>query len=391
MEVAIAVVLSIVAALFARSFANLQAVRTGFDPQGAVSARVALPRTRYATRESIAAYQRRVSTSVATLASVEAAGAVSALPLSGQSLRVDFTVVGRATERERVPTAQYRIVTPDYMRAMGIPVVRGRGFAEQDSAAVRPVVLVNEALARRFLADLEPIGAHLLVDDNNAAPRALEVVGVVGDVRQMSLDGDPTMDLYLPYDQLHEDVVELAAANMSWVIRGRVDDGPRMEQLRKAVQAADPAVPIADLRPIERSIAAAVAPRRFNLLVLGVFGGAALLLAATGIYAMLSYSLSQRGRELAIRSALGAGRSDLLLLVLRQGVTPAVAGILLGLGAALAITRTLSSLLFGLGAADPLTFAVVPMVLLLVALAACLGPGLRASGAAIRGAATRVS
>ena len=391
LEVAIAVVLSIVASLFARSFANLQAVRTGFDARGAVSARVALPPSRYATRESIAAYQRRVLASVGTLAPVDFAGAVSALPLSGQSLRVDFTVVGRATERERVPTAQYRIVTPDYMRAMRIPVVRGRGFTEQDSAAVRPVVLVNETLARRFLGDLEPIGAHLLVDDNNAAPRTLELVGIVGDVRQMSLDGDPTMDLYLPYDQLHADVVELAAANMYWVIRGRIEDGPRMEQLRKAVQAADPAVPIADVRPIERSIAAAVAPRRFNLLVLGVFGGAALLLSATGIYAMLSYSLSQRGRELAIRSALGAGRGDLLLLVLRQGVMPALAGIVLGLGAALAITRTLSSMLFGLGAADPLTFAVVPAVLLLVALAACLGPGLRASGAAIKGAATRVS
>jgi predicted permease len=340
-EVAIAVMLLIVAGLFPRSFANLQAVRTGFDANGAVVARIALPASRYGTPQSIAAYQRRMLTSVQSLAPVESAGAVSVLPLSGLFGRVDFTVEGRATARDRVPTAHYRIVTPGYLSAMRIPVIRGRGFTGQDSAATRPVVLVNEALARQFLADRDPIGAHLLIDDNNAGPRPLEVAGVVGDVRQMSLDGDPTMDVYVPYDQLHRDAMLFAAASMYCVVRGRFDHAPRVEEIRDAMRSADPAVAIADLRPIAQSIAAAVAPRRFNLLVLAVFAAAALLLSATGIYAMLSYSVSQRTRELAIRSALGAGRSDLLLLLVRQGVMPALLGIALGLGAAFAITRTL--------------------------------------------------
>ena len=228
------------------------------------------------------------------------------------------------------------------------------------------------------------------MDDNNGGPRPLEVVGVVGDVRQVSLDGDPTLDIYVPYDQLHPDNVALARANMYWVVRGRIDDGARVEELRQAMRSADPAVPISNARSMERSIAATVAPRRFNLLVLAVFAAAALLLSATGIYAMLSYSVSQRARELAIRSALGARRTHLLLLVVSQGVTPALWGIGLGVGAAFAITRTLSSMLFGLSAADPMTFALVPLGLLFVALAACLVPGLRASRAAIDGA-TRTS
>jgi putative ABC transport system permease protein len=389
-EVAIAVVLSIMVGLLARSFANLLAVRTGFDAAGAVSARVALPPGRYATPEAIAAYQRRFLAGIVDQPSVEAAGAVSALPLSGQLLRVDFTVEGQATAPERVPTAQYRIVTPGYMQAMRIPVLRGRGFSEQDSEGTRRVVIVNESLARQFLADRDPVGAHLLVDDNNDGPRPLEVVGVVGDVRQVSLDGDRTFDLYLPYEQLHPDVAELAAANMYWVVRGRVEAGPGTEEVRRALRSADPGVPIADVRPIPQSLSEAMAPRRFNLLVLVIFAAAALLLSASGIHAVLSYSVSQRAREFAIRSALGARRNDLLVLVVRQGVTPALAGIALGLGAAFAITRTLSSLLFGLSTRDPATFAIVPTVLLLVAVAASLAPGLRASRAALNGAAVRI-
>jgi predicted permease len=388
-EVAIAVVLSIVAGLFARSFANLAAVRLGFDAAGAVAAPIALPAARYATPRSIVAYQRRVLASVRSLGWVESAGAVSVLPLSGQDLRVDFTVAGRALERDRVPTAHYRIVTPAYLQTLRVPVIRGRGLGEQDSDTGRPVILVNEALARRYLAGREPIGAHLLVDDNDAGPRAFEVVGVVGDVRQMSLDGEPTMDLYVPYEQLHQDVVSLAVSGMTWVVRGRIDNGARVEALRQAIRSADPLVPVAGLRPVERSVAGALAPRRFDLRVLAVFAAAALLLSATGIYAMLSYSASRRARELAIRSALGAARHDLLRLVVWQGARPALAGIAIGLGAAFAITRTLSSMLFGLGAADPATFAAVALALLLVALAACLAPGLRAAQAAIRDAATR--
>jgi putative ABC transport system permease protein len=172
---------------------------------------------------------------------------------------------------------------------------------------------------------------------------------------------------------------------MYWVVRGHFEQGGALEELRKAMRSADPAAPVTDLRPVEQTIAASVAARRFNLRVLAVFAAAALLLSAAGIYAMLSYAVSQRTREFAIRSALGAGRNDILTLVVRQGLTPALSGIVLGLAGAFAITRTLSSMLFGLSAADPATFAVASLGLLCVALSACLGPGLRASRAAAQG------
>jgi putative ABC transport system permease protein len=386
-EVGVAVVLLTAAGLFARSFANLLAVRTGFEAGGAVAARIALPPSRYGEPRRIAAYQQRMLTRLQSLAFVESAGAVSLLPLSGLFARVPFTVEGRVTERERVPTAHYRIVTPGYLAALRIPVIRGRGFTTQDSQLTRPVVVVNQTLARQFFSDRDPIGGHLLVNDNNTGPRPLEIVGVVGDVRQMSLDGDATMDIYVPYDQLHPDAMFFARAGMYWVVRGRFGNTPQVEEIRHAIRGVDPGVAIADLRPIKQITAAAVAPRRFNLMVLAVFAAAALLLSAAGIYAMLSYSVSQRTREFAIRSALGARQRDLLLLIVWQGVLPAFTGLALGLCAALVIARTLSSMLFGVSAADPLTFAVVVLGLLLVALAACLGPGLRASRAAINSVA----
>jgi predicted permease len=391
-EVAVAVVLSIGAGLFARSVANLQAVRLGFDAAGALSARISLIPSRHPTPESLAMYQRRTLASVLSLPSIESAGAVSILPLGGQIARVNFTVAGRPIARERVPTAQYRMITPGYLRVMRIPVLRGRGLTDQDSRATRPVVLVNDTLARQFLDGTEPIGAHLLIDDNNTGFRPVEIVGVVGDVRQVSLDGDPTLDLYLPYEQLHEDVLGLATANMYWVMRGHTASALRPEDVRQAREAreamtrADPTVPIAVLRPLDQVVAAAVAPRRFNLLVIEVFAAAALLLSAAGIYAVLSYSVSERGREFAIRSALGARPRHLVLLVVGQGLMPALAGVAVGLAAAFAIGRTVASLLFGVSANDPATFAGVSVALLVIAVAACLGPALRASRSGIAGA-----
>ena len=381
-EVAIALVLLIVVGLFSRSFANLQAVKTGFDAAGAVAARVSLSPARYPDPRALAAYQRRVLTGLQSVPSVDSAGAVYALPLSGFYVRIEFTIEGRYTSRDRIPVAQYRFITPGYLRALGIPVVRGRGFSAQDSDTARPVILINETLAREFFGAANPMGAHLLLNDNNTGPRPLEVVGVVGDVRQLTLDGDATFDVYLPYDQLHPDNLGLAR-RMSWVVRGRFGSVPRLDEVRRAMRSADPSAAIADLQPVDQTIAAAVAPRRFNLLVLAVFAAAALLLSAAGIYAMLSYTVGRRMREFSIRSALGAGQRDLLLLILRQGITPALAGIALGLAGAFALTRTLSSMLYGLTAADPVTFSIVPLGLLLVALSACLGPGVRASRAAV--------
>jgi hypothetical protein len=206
-------------------------------------------------------------------------------------------------------------------------------------------------------------------------PRPVEIVGVVGNVRQVALDGGPTWDLYLTYPQVHPDNVEAAAANMFWIVRTTGDPTALASSVAGEVRRSDPEVAASQIRPLEDYLSDAVAPRRFSLSLMAAFALAALALAVTGSYAVGAYSISQRAHEFAIRSAPGARRIDLLRLVVRQGVAPALFGIALGVGTAVAVTRTLSSMLFGLEPVDPATFAMVPGGLLLVALAACLGPG----------------
>ncbi len=388
-EVALAVVLLIVVTMLAKSFANVQAVAPGFDSTGALSARLTLPAKRFDKLDAIVTFQRALAERLSSLPAVTDTGVISLLPLSGLRWRVPFTVEGRAVERERVPLAQYRTVTAGYFDAAGIPLKRGRTFSERDTDRTRAVAVVNEELVSQWLQGLEPIGARLLVDDNDGPPRPVEIVGVVGNVQQMELEGGPTWDLYLTYPQVHPDNVGAAAANMFWLVRTTGDPMDLATSLAREVRRMDPEVVASQIRPMDRYLSDAVAPRRFSLSLMAAFALAALALAITGIYAVVTYSVGQRARELAIRSALGARRSDLLLLVVRQGGTPALSGIALGLSAAFAISRTLSTMLFGLSAVDPTTFAVVPLGLLLVALAACLGPGLRASRAASSGDAAR--
>ena len=388
-ETALAVVLLIVMTMLAKSFANVQAVAPGFDSTGVLSARLTLPARRFDNREAIVTFQRALAQRTSSLPTVTGTGAVSLLPLSGLLWRVPFTVEGRAVERERVPLAQYRTVSAGYFEAARIPVKRGRAFSERDTDRTRAMAVVNEELVSQWLPGLDPIGARLLVDDNDGPPRPVEIVGVVGNVQQAALDGGPTWDLYLAYAQVHPDNVGAAAANMFWIVRTTGDPMNLATSLAREVRRIDPEVAASQIRPMDHYLSDAVAPRRFSLSLMAAFALAALALAITGIYAVVTYSVGQRAPELAIRSALGARRNDLLLLVVRQGVTPALSGIALGLGAAFAIMRTLSSMLFGLSAVDPTTFAFVPLGLVLVALAACLGPGLRASGAAISGAAAR--
>ncbi|MGH9869060.1 MAG: ABC transporter permease [Candidatus Polarisedimenticolia bacterium] len=380
-EVCIALVLLVVVGLLTRSFSNLQAIDPGFQPQAAIGARVSLAGSGYRDRDSVLTYQRRVLERLTEMPAVEAAGAVSISPLSGQMVRVDFTVEGRPIAPQDVPTAQYRMVTPGYFAAMRVPLNRGRMLTALDAATSAPVVLVNETLARRFLAGSDPIGARLIIDDNDTAPRPVTVVGIVGDVKQLTLEGDPTNDLYLPYEQLLTDNLGLAKANMTWIVRTRVDPGPMVKPVREAIERADVDVPIAGVTPLDDHLSSTLAPRRFNLFVIAVFALTAVGLAATGTYAVLSYAVSRRVDELAIRRSLGARPIHILWLVLSQAMRPVLAGIVVGTGAAAGVTRLLTAMLFGIEATDPVTFAGVTAALLGVAAAACLVPALRAARA----------
>jgi putative ABC transport system permease protein len=376
-EVAIAVVLLVAMTLLAKSFANVQGVAPGFDATQVLSARLTLPAKRFGNRDAIVAFQRALGQQLSSLSTVTHAGAISSLPLSGVTSRVPFTVEGRALERERVPVAQYRTVSSGYFEAARIPVLRGRTFDQRDTDRTRAVAIVNDALARRWLDGLEPVGSRLLVDDNNTGPRPFEVIGVVGNVRQATLDGDQTWDLYLPYPQLHDDNVGLAAANMFWIVRTADDPMALAGRLAREVHRVDPEVAASQIRPMDHYLSDAMAPRRFSLSLMAAFAIAALALATTGIAAVVTYAVSQRTHEIAIRLALGASRSSVVRLVIGQGIRFTIAGIAVGLVAATGATRLLSTMLVGVTATDATTFGHVALVVAAVSVLACAVPTVR--------------
>jgi putative ABC transport system permease protein len=376
-EVALSVVLLVAMAMLAKSFANVQTVSPGFDTAGVLSARVTLPAQRFDSRDAIVNFQRALVERLRALPGVSHVGAVSVLPLSGLSSRVPFTVEGRAIERERVPLAQYRTVSAGYFEAARIPLLRGRTFSERDSERSRAVAVVNDELARRWLSGLEPVGARLLVDDNDGPPRPVEIIGVVGDVRQMALDADPTLDLYLTYPQIHADNLGFAAANMFWIVRAR-DAMSLTGRLADELRRIDSGVAASQIWPWHRYLSDAVAPRRFSLSLMSAFALAALLLAATGTYAVAAYSVSQRAVEIAIRLALGASRADVAKLIIGHGLRFVALGLGIGVAAAIGATRLLTTMLFGIAATDAATFGQVALVVAVVSLLACAVPTARA-------------
>jgi putative ABC transport system permease protein len=376
-EVALAVLLLIAMTLLAKSFANVLTVEVGFDSTQVLSARLTLPVKRFNNRDAILTFQRSLAGELSSLPGVTHAGAISLIPLSGLVSRVPFSVEGRAIDREHVPIAQYRMVTAGYFEAAGIPLTRGRTFSERDTERTRAVAIVNVQLARQWLDGLEPIGARLLVNDNDSAPRPIEIVGVVGNVRQMTLDGDATWDLYLPYPQLHTDNVGLAAGNMFWIVRTAGEPMNLAASLVRQVRRVDPDVAASQVQPLGRYVSDALAPRRFSLWLMAAFAIAALGLALTGIYAVVMYSVTQRQREMGIRMALGATRWSIIRLVTGQGMRFVLAGVALGLGLAAAMTRLLSTMLFGVSASDPVTLSQIAAVVAVMSVPACVLPAAR--------------
>jgi predicted permease len=382
-EVALAVALLVAVTLLAKSFANVQSIDPGFDPDHVLSARITLPPQRFTSAESIVTFQRALRDRVSALPDVRAQGAITLPPLIGALSRIPFTVEGRVIERENVPMAQFRFVSAGYFETVGIPLKRGRTFSARDSEQTPPVAIVNEALAQRWLDGRDPIGARLLVDDGDSSPpRRVEVVGVVGNVRQIMLDAtEPTWDIYLVYPQIHPDTIGLATANMFWFVRTGSDPMLLASAVAQEVRRVNGDVVASQIRPMSHYVGDAVGPRRFSVSLMTAFALAALLLAVTGIYAVIAYSVSQRTREFGIRAALGATASTLVGLVMTEGARYIGVGLVVGLGLAFAVVRTLEALLFGLSPGDPVTFVQVTAIMTVAALVAAGIPGLRAARA----------
>jgi putative ABC transport system permease protein len=378
-EIALSLVLLAGAGLLVKSFLRLQQVDPGFRADHLLALRLSLPKDRYHGRAATAAFCDTLRPRLAAIPGVQAAGVVSALPLSGAVAAVPFTIDGRAAPPDEHLQAHYRLADAGSFHALGVPLVAGRMFDEHDGPAAPPVALISRGFARRFWPDADPIGATLHIDDNDSGPRAVTVVGIVGDVRHLGLDSEPEPHLYLPVPQAHEDSVGLLTGSQFWLLRTTVAPESIAAAARRAVAAVDPDVPATNLRTMEQYLAASVAPRRFNLRLLLVFAAAALVLAASGLYGVISYGVTQRTHEIGVRMTLGALRRDVLRLIVGQGMVLAGSGVALGLVASLLLTRVAESLLFGVSATDPGTFAGMAILVLGVALAACVIPARRAT------------
>ncbi|HEV8200299.1 MAG TPA: ABC transporter permease [Candidatus Polarisedimenticolia bacterium] len=378
-EIALSLVLLAGAGLLVKSFVRLQRVDPGFRADHLLVLRLSLPKDRYHGRVATAAFCDTLRPRLVALPGVEAAGVVSALPLSGTLAAVPFTIDGRAAPPDEHLQVHYRLADAGSFRALGVPLVAGRMFDAHDGPDAPPVALVSRGLARRFWPEADPIGATLHIDDNDSGPRPVTIVGIVGDVRHLGLDSDPEPHLYIPVSQAHEDSVGLLTGNQYWLLRTSVAPQSLVRAARQAVASADAGVPATNIRTMEQYLEASVAPRRFNLRLLLAFAAASLLLAATGLYGVISYGVAQRTHEIGVRMTLGALRRDVLRLVVGQGMALAAAGVGLGLVASLLLTRVASSLLFGVSATDPATFAGIAVLVLGVALLACLLPARRAT------------
>ena len=377
-ETALSVLLLVSAALLVRSYAHAAAVAPGFEPRHVLSVRLSLPATRYPDRAALFRFHDALRTRLEELPGAEAVGSISVLPLSGLLSACDFTIDGRDVPPDVSTNTHYRIADDGYFRAMQIPVVTGRDFDGRDRADSPPVTVIGRTFAERFWPGASPIGAHVRIDDNLGPPRPVEIVGVVGDVRHLGLDADAELMLYVPEAQLHLDQVTQYGASQFWLVRTRGVPDRLAAGVRAAIHAVDPDVPAASLQGMEEYVSASVAPRRFNMRLLGAFAVAALLLAGLGLYGVLASGVAQQRHEMAIRSALGAQPHDIVRLVLGWGLRLSTLGVALGLGAAFVFTRLITSLLFGVSATDPLIFAAIAVAQMLVAMLACWVPARRA-------------
>jgi putative ABC transport system permease protein len=366
-ESAIAVMLLIGAGLLIRSLVALQNVDPGFDPNNVLTLSVYLPLQKYNTPEKMSNFFQQLETRVAGLPGVEAVGSITELPLSGQLGDMSFAVEGRpAVAPNEAFGADYRRVDQNYFSAMRIPLRRGRNFTEQEVRQSDKVIIVSQQLVDTAFPNEEPLGKRLITGMN----QPYEIIGIVGDVHHQSLQTQTSAAMYMPTQ---------ASPQINFVVRTQGDPLSLVGGVRKEVNALDPDQPLAAVRPMTEWVAMSAAGARYRTILLGLFALIAMILAATGIYGVMSYSVAQRTQEIGVRMALGARPFDVLKLVVRQGMILALIGVVIGLAGALALTRVMSSFLFGVTERDPITFGVVPALLFVVALIACIVPARRAT------------
>jgi putative ABC transport system permease protein len=370
-EIALALALLVGAGLLARSFNALLRVDPGFATERALALETMIGRNRNA--EQRIALVEQTLPRVQSLPGVQTVGITSALPFhDNQALTpASVKIEGRASAPGQDPMAYIINVTPEYRRALDSPLLRGRDLNQFDKADAVPVALVNNSMAARNWPMEDPIGKKITFAVSGKVVTC-EIVGVVGDVRPNGLDSAPRLEIYLPYAQS-------PASLVTWIVRTTGDPLKELGAIKEKIREGNPTQTFLSIYTMDQLVDRTITQRRFNLMLLGSFAGLALIMAAVGLYGLISYTTAQRTREIGVRMALGAQSGDVMKLVVGQGVNLALVGVLIGMGVALAVTRLMRSLLFGVSAIDPLTFVVVAASLTLVALAACWIPARRAT------------
>jgi putative ABC transport system permease protein len=349
-------------------------VDPGFRPDNVITFRVTLPERSYASDTAQRNFVRALDERLRTLPAVRQAGIASALPLDGSDFNLSFTIRGRApVAKNDEPDTQVVSATPEFFDAIGIPVQQGRLFGRDAQPGTPKEVVVSRQFVRRYFANENPLGQYVNLGwTENGDRRGGTIVGVVGDVKQGALDQETPSLLYLPYAQA-------PIGSLRIVARTSVPPLSLTKSVRTVVREIDRELPVFAIRPLEDYVASAVGPQRFYATLVGIFAVVALTLAAVGLYGVIAYAVGQRTHELGVRVALGATGQRIAAMVVRQGLTLTVGGALVGVLAALMVTRVLSALLFGVSALDPLTFVVVLLLLIGVAAVASYVPARRAA------------
>ncbi len=378
-EVALSLVLLIGAGLMIRTLWQLRSVQPGFDSANVLTMTVAVPRNHFSQPVIEANFFQEVLQRVKVLPGVQEAGLIDSVPLDGGGSHQPFSIEGRPVlPMADQPEVDVRIISAGYLRTMRMPVIRGRDFAESDAAGRPGVVMISASLARRFWPNEDPLGKHLTL---TFFPGVREVVGIVQDVKLDHLDETRPVDaIYMSVNQLAANVKGTwNSYDLALAVRTKSDPHTVTTAVTDAVHQVGPDIPVTNVFSMDDLIAQSISPQRFNMMLLAAFAGLALLLAAVGIYGVLSYTVRRRVREIGIRMALGASQSDILRLVVSDGMKPILMGVTVGLIAAYALSRLVASLLFGVPPTDPLTFTAVALLLVLVGIAANTVPAYRAT------------
>jgi predicted permease len=383
-ELALALVLLVGAALLIRTFSVLRSVDPGFDAHKVLTMQMSITGARFNKAAGVNQLVREAQRRVESLPGVTALASTCCLPLEG-GFGLPLTIEGRPlTDGPAHGGASWRTVSPRYFEVFKIPLVRGRVFTDRDDGSGAPVVLINEGLAKQFWPNSDPVGQRITIGKGvggefDEPPR--EIIGIVGDVRDQGLDNKPDPIMYVPVAQVTDGVTALnnGIIPITWTIRTSVEPYSVSKEIQEELRTASGGLPVAHIRSMEQVRGESTSRTDFNMTLLVIFAGLALLLAAIGIYGLMAYSVQQRTQEIGIRMALGASARDVRTMVVRQGMVLALAGVFIGVAAALGLTRLMTSLLYGVTPRDPIAMASVALLLTGVALAATYLPARRAS------------